>query len=43
MLDKVLWKKSGHLDKFSDLIFDVGSDNKDYAIKLWSCRSYPSL
>ena len=26
ILDKSLWKKSGHLDKFGDLIFDVGSE-----------------
>ena len=33
ILDKSLWKKSGHLDKFSDLIFDAGSENKEFAIK----------
>jgi len=40
ILDKSLWKKSGHLDKFSDLIFDVSSENKAYAIKPMSCPGH---
>jgi len=40
VLDKSLWKKSGHLDKFSDLIFDVSSENKEYAIKPMSCPGH---
>ena len=40
VLDKSLWKKSGHLDKFSDLIFDVTSENKEYAIKPMSCPGH---
>ena len=40
MLDKSLWKKSGHLDKFGDLIFDVGSEKKEYAIKPMSCPGH---
>ena len=40
ILDKSLWKKSGHLDKFSDLIFDVASENKEYAIKPMSCPGH---
>ena len=40
ILDKSLWKKSGHLDKFSDLIFDVSSENKEYAIKPMSCPGH---
>ncbi len=40
VLDKSLWKKSGHLDKFSDLIFDVASENKEYAIKPMSCPGH---
>ena len=39
-LDKSLWKKSGHLDKFSELIFDVSSENRDYAIKPMSCPGH---
>ena len=40
MLDKSLWKKSGHLDKFGDLIFDVGSEKKEFAIKPMSCPGH---
>ena len=40
ILDKSLWKKSGHLDKFSDLIFDVSSENKEYAVKPMSCPGH---
>lgn len=40
ILDKSLWKKSGHLDKFSDLIFDAGSENKAFAIKPMSCPGH---
>ena len=40
ILDKSLWKKSGHLDKFGDLIFDVGSEKKEYAIKPMSCPGH---
>ena len=40
ILDKSLWKKSGHLDKFSELIFDVSSESKEYAIKPMSCPGH---
>ena len=40
ILDKSLWKKSGHLDKFSDLIFDINSENREYAIKPMSCPGH---
>ena len=40
ILDKSLWKKSGHLDKFSDLIFDVGSEKREFAIKPMSCPGH---
>ena len=40
ILDKSLWKKSGHLDKFSDLIYDVSSENREYAIKPMSCPGH---
>ena len=40
VLDKSLWKKSGHLDKFSGLIFDVSSENREYAIKPMNCPGH---
>ncbi|MED5274843.1 MAG: threonine--tRNA ligase [Pseudomonadota bacterium] len=43
ILDKTLWKKSGHLDKFSDLIFDVSSEYREYAIKPMSCPGHVQI
>ena len=40
ILNKSLWKKSGHLDKFSDLIYEVKSEDKKYAIKPMSCPGH---
>ena len=40
VLDKSLWEKSGHLDKFSDLIFDISSESREYAIKPMSCPGH---
>ena len=40
ILDKSLWQKSGHLDKFSDLIYEVSSEDKSYAIKPMSCPGH---
>jgi len=40
ILDKSLWKKSGHLDKFGELIFDVGSEKREFAIKPMSCPGH---
>jgi threonyl-tRNA synthetase len=33
ILDRKLWEKSGHWDKFGDMIFTTHSEKKDYAIK----------
>ena len=33
ILDRRLWEKSGHWDKFGDMIFTTNSEKKDYAIK----------
>ena len=40
ILDRTLWKKSGHLDKFADLIYEVSSEDKSYAIKPMSCPGH---
>ena len=38
ILDKSLWQKSGHLEKFGDNMFTtVTEDNKEYAIKPMNC------
>ena len=33
-------EKTGHLDKFSDLIYEVSSEDKSYAIKPMSCPGH---
>lgn len=37
IVDRSLWVKSGHWDKFADGMFTTGSENKDYAIKPMNC------
>lgn len=37
MVDSSLWQKSGHLDKFSDNMFVVESENRTYALKPMNC------
>ena len=37
VVDRSLWEKSGHWDKFGDMIFTTHSENRDYAIKPMNC------
>ncbi len=37
LVDKSLWEKSGHWDKYSDDMFTTNSENKDMAIKPMNC------
>ena len=37
LVDRVLWKKSGHWDKFGQMIFSTHSENRDYAVKPMNC------
>ena len=40
ILDRTLWEKSGHLDKFGDMIFSTHSEKRDYAVKPMSCPGH---
>jgi len=40
MLDRSLWEKSGHWDKFADLMFTTESENRQYAIKPMNCPGH---
>jgi threonyl-tRNA synthetase len=40
VLDRSLWEKSGHWDKFGDMIFTTQSENRDYAIKPMNCPAH---
>ncbi|MBT4963766.1 MAG: threonine--tRNA ligase [Francisellaceae bacterium] len=37
LVDKSLWEKSGHWDKFQENMFSVESEGRDYAIKPMNC------
>ncbi|MDM8564886.1 threonine--tRNA ligase [Candidatus Halobeggiatoa sp. HSG11] len=37
LVDQSLWEKSGHWDKFGDMIFSTSSENRDYAVKPMNC------
>ncbi len=37
VVDRVLWEKSGHWDKFGEMIFTTHSEHRDYAIKPMNC------
>ncbi len=37
IVDKTLWEKSGHWDKFRDGMFTVESEARDYAVKPMNC------
>ena len=40
ILDRSLWEKSGHWDKFGDMIFTTHSEKRDYAVKPMSCPGH---
>jgi len=37
IVDRSLWEKSGHWDKFGDDMFTTASENREYAIKPMNC------
>ncbi|MCK5728711.1 MAG: threonine--tRNA ligase [Methylococcales bacterium] len=37
VVDRTLWEKSGHWDKFGDMIFTTHSEHRDYAVKPMNC------
>jgi threonyl-tRNA synthetase len=43
MLDRSLWERSGHWDKFRDNMFTTHVDNRDYAIKPMNCPGHVQL
>ncbi|MCP3868857.1 MAG: threonine--tRNA ligase [Gammaproteobacteria bacterium] len=40
VIDRSLWEKSGHWDKFGDMIFTTHSEHRDYAIKPMNCPAH---
>ena len=43
LIDRSLWEKSGHWDKFSDDMFTTSSENREYAIKPMNCPAHIQL
>ena len=40
MLDRSMWEKSGHWDKFKEMIFQTNSENREYAVKPMNCPGH---
>jgi len=40
VVDRCLWEKSGHWDKFGDAMFTTHSENRDYAVKPMNCPGH---
>lgn len=43
MMDRVLWERSGHWEKFSELMFTTASENREYAIKPMNCPGHVQI
>ena len=40
LIDKTLWEKSGHWEKFRDMMFVTESESRDYAVKPMNCPGH---
>jgi len=43
VIDRILWEKSGHMDKFSHDMFMTSSENREYAIKPMNCPAHVQI
>lgn len=43
VLDRSLWEKSGHWEKFSELMFTTESETREYAIKPMNCPGHVQI
>jgi threonyl-tRNA synthetase len=43
VVDRTLWEKSGHWDKFGSMIFTTHSEHRDYAIKPMNCPCHVQI
>ncbi|WP_417442441.1 threonine--tRNA ligase [Idiomarina abyssalis] len=43
MMDRILWEKSGHWEKFSELMFTTSSENREYAVKPMNCPGHVQI
>lgn len=40
MMDRSLWERSGHWEKYADAMFTTSSENREYAIKPMNCPGH---
>lgn len=43
VVDRSLWEKSGHWDKFADNMFTIESESRDYAVKPMNCPCHVQI
>ncbi|MCW8917509.1 MAG: threonine--tRNA ligase [Gammaproteobacteria bacterium] len=43
VVDRTLWERSGHWDKFGDMMFTTHSENRDYAVKPMNCPCHVQI
>ena len=43
LLDRSLWERSGHWQKFGEMIFSTKSEKRDYAIKPMNCPAHVQI
>ncbi|WP_226684309.1 threonine--tRNA ligase [Shewanella indica] len=43
MMDRVLWERSGHWDKYAEAMFTTSSENREYAVKPMNCPGHVQI
>ena len=43
MMDRSLWEKSGHWDKYAENMFTTNSENREYAVKPMNCPGHVQI
>jgi len=43
VVDRSLWEKSGHWEKFHEMMFTTSSENRDYAVKPMNCPCHVQI
>ncbi|WP_108650932.1 threonine--tRNA ligase [Dongshaea marina] len=43
MMDRVLWERSGHWDKYAENMFTTSTENREYAIKPMNCPGHVQI
>lgn len=43
VVDRSLWERSGHWDKFADNMFTISSESRDYAVKPMNCPCHVQI